>query len=174
MKSGHKPDGAKKVVYAALLGNLAIAVTKGVAAFVTGSSGMLSEAIHSFVDTGNEVLLLHGMRRARRGPDRTHPLGYGREALPPSRDVINNDGDVVVPIDLRNFGNWLKLFMGQPTTTTVGGAQEQDHREGRDRPGQPRQRQPLGVHHGDDAQGDHVVDHHEGQQERACPGRDAA
>ncbi|BDL40925.1 phage tail tube protein [Methylorubrum sp. GM97] len=51
-------------------------------------------------------------------------LGYGREALPPSRDVINNDGDVVVPIDLRNFGNWLKLFMGQPTTTTVGGAQE--------------------------------------------------
>ncbi len=50
-------------------------------------------------------------------------LGYGREALPPSRDVINNDGDVVVPIDVRNFGNWLKLFMGQPTTTTVGGAQ---------------------------------------------------
>ncbi|MFH6783603.1 MULTISPECIES: phage tail tube protein [Methylobacterium] len=48
-------------------------------------------------------------------------LGYGREPLPPTRDVINNDGDVVVPIDLRNFGNWLKLFMGQPTSTTNTG-----------------------------------------------------
>ena len=51
-------------------------------------------------------------------------LGYGREPLPPSRDVINNDGDVVVPIDLRNFGHWLKLFMGAPVTATVSGAQE--------------------------------------------------
>ncbi|ACL58770.1 phage tail tube protein [Methylobacterium nodulans] len=48
-------------------------------------------------------------------------LGYGREPLPPSKDVINNDGDVVVPIDLKNFGNWLKLFMGQPTSTTNSG-----------------------------------------------------
>ncbi|KQP82856.1 phage tail tube protein [Methylobacterium sp. Leaf117] len=48
-------------------------------------------------------------------------LGYGREPLPPSKDVINNDGDVVVPIDLRNFGNWLKLFMGAPDTTAAGG-----------------------------------------------------
>ena len=51
-------------------------------------------------------------------------LGFGREMLPPTRDVINNDGDIVVPIDLRNFGNWLKLYMGQPTTTLVAGAQE--------------------------------------------------
>ncbi|MGW5960822.1 phage tail tube protein [Methylorubrum thiocyanatum] len=51
-------------------------------------------------------------------------LGYGREALAPSRDVINNDGDVVVPLDLRNTGQWLKLFMGAPATTTVSGAQE--------------------------------------------------
>jgi hypothetical protein len=48
-------------------------------------------------------------------------LGYGRESLPPTKDVINNDGDVVVPIDLRNFGNWLKLFMGAPTTTLDAG-----------------------------------------------------
>jgi hypothetical protein len=48
-------------------------------------------------------------------------LGYGREPLAPSKDVINNDGDVVVPIDLRNFGNWLKLFMGQPTSTADSG-----------------------------------------------------
>ncbi|ALK09003.1 phage tail tube protein [Blastochloris viridis] len=44
-------------------------------------------------------------------------LGYGREPQPPARDVINNDGDVVVPLDLRNFGTWLKLVFGNPTTT---------------------------------------------------------
>ncbi|MBK3397660.1 MULTISPECIES: phage tail tube protein [Methylobacterium] len=48
-------------------------------------------------------------------------LGYGREPLPPTRDVVNNDGDVVVPIDLRNFGNWLKLFMGAPSSTDATG-----------------------------------------------------
>lgn len=47
-------------------------------------------------------------------------LGYGRESLPPTRDVINNDGDVVVPVDLRNFGNWLRLTMGEPVTTAAG------------------------------------------------------
>lgn len=69
----------KPVVYAALAGNLLVAITKTVAAVWTGSSAMLSEAVHSFVDTGNEVLLLHGIRRAGRRPDAEHPLGYGRE-----------------------------------------------------------------------------------------------
>jgi cation diffusion facilitator family transporter len=68
-----------KVVYAALLGNVLIAITKSVAAAWTGSSAMLSEAVHSLVDTVNELLLLYGVHRSRRPPDRAHPLGHGRE-----------------------------------------------------------------------------------------------
>jgi cation diffusion facilitator family transporter len=67
------------VIYAAIAGNLLVALTKFAAAAWTGSSAMLSEGIHSVVDTGNEVLLLYGLRRANIRPDREHPLGYGRE-----------------------------------------------------------------------------------------------
>lgn len=75
----HIEKSTKTVVYAALAGNLLVATTKAGAAAWTGSSSMLSEAIHSFVDTGNEVLLLYGMRQAARHADPEHPLGYGRE-----------------------------------------------------------------------------------------------
>lgn len=70
---------SKRVVHAALAGNLAVAATKLVAAAVTGSSAMFSEAVHSVVDSGNEILLLHGIRRSRQRPNAVHPFGYGRE-----------------------------------------------------------------------------------------------
>jgi len=70
---------SKKVVFAALAGNTLIALTKFGAAALTGSSAMLSEAIHSLVDTGNQGLLLLGMRRAQKPPDKQFPFGYGKE-----------------------------------------------------------------------------------------------
>ncbi|WP_242524931.1 cation diffusion facilitator family transporter [Lysobacter changpingensis] len=69
----------RMVVVAALLGNAAVAVTKFIAAAFTGSSAMLSEGVHSLVDTSNQVLMLHGLRRAAKPPDAAHPFGYGRE-----------------------------------------------------------------------------------------------
>ncbi len=72
-------SSSKTVVYAALIGNVLVAVAKAGAAAWTGSSSMLSEAVHSAVDTGNEVLLLYGIHRAARHADPEHPIGYGRE-----------------------------------------------------------------------------------------------
>jgi len=72
-------DGGSKAIVAALGANLGIAVTKFVAYLLTSSSSMLAESVHSLADSGNQVLLLIGGRRARKAADDEHPFGYGRE-----------------------------------------------------------------------------------------------
>ncbi len=70
---------SKKVIYAALIGNAAIAVAKFFMSAITGSSAMFSEGIHSVVDTGNQVLLLFGLKQAKKPPDEKYPFGHGKE-----------------------------------------------------------------------------------------------
>jgi len=72
-------SGSTRVIFAALIGNTLIAITKFTAAFITGSSAMLSEGIHSLVDTGNQVLLLYGIRQAKKPADQNFPFGHGKE-----------------------------------------------------------------------------------------------
>lgn len=70
---------SKLVIVAGMAGNLAIAITKFIAAYLTRSSAMLSEGIHSLVDTGNGVFLLHGIRQSQLPADEDHPFGHGKE-----------------------------------------------------------------------------------------------
>ena len=72
-------DGSKRAIIAAFLANLGIAISKFVGFIITGSAGMLAEAVHSVADTGNQALLMLGSRRAARHASPEHPFGYGRE-----------------------------------------------------------------------------------------------
>ena len=74
-------DPSKRSIYAALGGNLAVAVVKLAAFLLSGSGSMLVESFHSLVDTVNQALLLLGMRLSSRPPDQRHPFGYGMESF---------------------------------------------------------------------------------------------
>ena len=92
-----------KVVYAAAAANFLIATTKFVAGALSGSSAMLSEAIHSLADTGNQLLLLHGLKRSQLPPDESYPFGHGKELY---------FWSLIVAILLFGVGGGMALFEG--------------------------------------------------------------
>ncbi len=94
---------SKGAVVAAVIGNLIIAIIKFVAAAITGSSAMISEGIHSLVDTGNGILLLHGMNRARIPADEGHPFGHGKALY---------FWTLVVSISIFGIGGGMSLYEG--------------------------------------------------------------
>ncbi len=96
-------SGSKIAVLAAVAGNLAIAVTKFIAAAITGSSAMISEGIHSIVDTGNGLLLLRGIKRAAAPPGRRHPFGHGKDLYFYS---------LVVAVSIFGIGGGMSLYEG--------------------------------------------------------------
>lgn len=95
--------GSKKVIFAALIGNGLIAITKFIASFLTGSSAMFSEGIHSVVDTGNQLLLLLGLKRSKKVADERFPFGYGKEVY---------FWSFVVAITIFGIGSGISIYEG--------------------------------------------------------------
>jgi cation diffusion facilitator family transporter len=116
---------SKIAIYGALAANIGIAVVKFIAASVTGSSAMISEGIHSTVDSGNSLLLLLGMKRSQRPPDRGHPFGHGKEiyfwslivailvfSLGGGMSVYEGISHLRHPVELKDpFWNYIVLFV---------------------------------------------------------------
>ncbi len=94
---------SKRAVVAAIAGNLAIAAIKFTAGALTGSSAMISEAIHSAVDTGNGALLFHGLRRGARPADAQHPFGHGMEVY---------FWSLVVAMSIFGIGGGMSIYEG--------------------------------------------------------------
>ena len=94
---------SKKAVVAAIIGNLAIAVIKFIAAAMTGSSAMISEGIHSVVDTGNGGLLFYGLKRGARQADEHHPFGHGMEVY---------FWSLIVAVSIFGIGGGMSIYEG--------------------------------------------------------------
>jgi cation diffusion facilitator family transporter len=94
---------SKKAVVAAIIGNLAIAVIKFIAGAITGSSAMISEGIHSVVDTGNGLLLFYGLKRGARPADEHHPFGHGMEIY---------FWSLIVAVSIFGIGGGMSIYEG--------------------------------------------------------------